>query len=62
MDWYVYDADKHILLPNDEVYVLHTSDDRYWKMQILAYYPDDDSEYENPHWPLWQWAEIAAPK
>lgn len=62
VDWYVYDPELHILLPADEVYVLHTADDRYWKMQILSYYPEDDTEYKSPHWPLWQWAEIAAPE
>lgn len=60
-DWYVYDTELHILVPADEVYVLRTADGRYYKMQILSYYPDGDTAYETPHWPLWKWAEIAAP-
>lgn len=60
-DWYIYDTVDHYLLPADEVYVLHTADGKYYKMKMLSYYPEGDTEYKMPHWPLWKWAEIAAP-
>ncbi len=58
-DWYIYNTEVHTLDPRDEVYVMHTAADQYYKMKILSYYPDGDTE--QPHYPSWKWAEIAAP-
>ena len=60
-DWYLYDTDLHILVPDDVVYVLHTAADTWLKMKITTYYPPDDTAYEQPHHPAIQWAEVAAP-
>ena len=59
-DWYVYDTDLHVLYPADVVYVLHTADGAYWKMQITTYYPPSGDK-KQPHWPAWKWAAVAPP-
>ncbi len=58
-DWYDYDSTEHILVPYDKVYVVHTDDDTYYKLQVLTYYPEGD--HDLPHWPTWKWAPIDAP-
>ncbi len=58
-DWYDYDSTKHILVPWDKVYVVHTTSDAYYKMQVLSYYPEGD--HKQPHWPSFRWAAIEAP-
>ncbi len=57
--WYDYDSTEHILVPYDKVYVVHTADDAYYKMQVVTYYPDGD--HDLPHWPTWKWAPVEAP-
>ena len=60
-DWYIYDTEIHVLYPADVVYVLHTADGAYWKMQITTYYPPSGDK-KQPHWPAWKWAAVAPPK
>ena len=36
--WYLYDLVKHRLQARDIVYVVHTGDGAYFKLQPLAYY------------------------
>lgn len=57
--WYEYDSVNHLILPLDKVYVLHTTADRYLKLQFTSYYPDGDTT--QPHHPTFRWAEIPAP-
>lgn len=59
-DWYLYNTTEHTLDPDDIVYVIHTAAGGYYKLQLVSYYPDGDTE--QPHWPSFQWAAIAAPK
>lgn len=57
-DWYVYNTDEHTLDPDDIVYVIQTTEGRFFKVEIETYYPAGDKE--QPHWPAWKWAEIPA--
>jgi hypothetical protein len=57
--WYDWDSTEGIVVPFDKVYVVHTTDDTYYKLQVLTYYPDGD--HDQDHWPTWRWAPIAAP-
>jgi hypothetical protein len=59
-DWYVYDTVRHVLYPADVVYVIHTGDGAYWKMQLTTYYPPSGDK-KQPHWPAWKWAPLAPP-
>jgi hypothetical protein len=58
-DWYDYDATEHTLNPQDIVYVAHTAEGAYFKIQFLSYYPDGDTT--QPHHPSFRWAPVAAP-
>ena len=56
-DWYDYDPETHTLTPKDRVYVVSSSEGRFFKLQILGYYDDAGS----PARLRFRWAEIAAP-
>lgn len=36
--WYEYHADDHTLSPQPVVYVVHSTEDRYYKLEFLGYY------------------------
>ena len=58
-NWYIYETENHTLEPDDILWVIHTAAGVYYKLQITTYYPGED--FEQPHWPIWKWAEIAPP-
>lgn len=58
-DWYVYNKTEHTLDPDDIVYVFKTATGGYYKLKLTTYYPGGDTE--QPHWPAFKWAAIAAP-
>ncbi len=58
-DWYDYDATEHTMEPEDIVYVVHTTDGGYYKLQFTGYYPDGDTD--QPGYPTFRWAAVDAP-
>ncbi|MCB9640000.1 MAG: HmuY family protein [Myxococcales bacterium] len=57
-EWYYYDLLKHVLTPRPEfMYVVHTGDGKYYKVQMLKYYDDNG----NSGFPRFRYAELPAP-
>jgi HmuY protein len=56
--WYNYNLDTHELTPHEATYVVHSSEDRYYKLAFEKYYDDAGT----PAWLTFKWAEISAPK
>ncbi len=54
--WYSYDPATHVLKSRDQVYLLQSSEGRYFKLKILDYYNSD----RLPGYLQVQWQEIAA--
>lgn len=55
--WYYYDLLKHRLTPNEVVYVLHTTQGKYLKFQMLSYYDSSGT----PAQLSMKWQAIAPP-
>jgi HmuY protein len=56
-DWYDYNLMNHTLSPADISYVVHSTDDRYFKLRIESYYDAAGT----PAWLRFPWAELAGP-
>ena len=39
-EWFEYDLSTHTLSPRSQVYVIHSTDDQYFKLSFLDYYND----------------------
>ncbi|MBX7114791.1 MAG: HmuY family protein [Myxococcaceae bacterium] len=56
--WYYYDLGKHKLTAKTELtYVIHSTDDAYFKLQMVGYYDAAGT----PANPSFRWAKIAPP-
>ncbi|MCP3103616.1 HmuY family protein [Myxococcus sp. K15C18031901] len=55
--WYVYDLATHKLAARDQVYVVRTDSNAYFKVQMLSYYDDAGT----PSVLVLKWAKVAAP-
>jgi len=56
-DWYEYEIETHTLTARDRVYVVASTERRFYKLQLLDYYDGAGS----PAWVRFRWAEIDAP-
>ena len=39
-EWYEYDLSTHTLAPRAQIYIVHSTDDQYFKLRFLDYYND----------------------
>ncbi|WP_447636484.1 HmuY family protein [Flavobacterium microcysteis] len=37
-NWFTYSSDTHTILPEDQVYIIRTANNKYAKLKILSYY------------------------
>jgi hypothetical protein len=55
--WYAYDLGTHVLTPRPVVYVVHTGEGNYYKLQILGYY----DQAGTPGHMSFKWAPVQPP-
>lgn len=55
--WYTYDEASHGLMPLARVYVIRSTDESFFKVQMVAYYDDVGTS----GFPAFHWAMIKAP-
>jgi len=39
-NWFTYSAETHTVVPNNQVYIIRTANNKYAKLQILSYYSE----------------------
>lgn len=57
-DWYDYELETHTLSPRPRVYCIASTERRYFKLELLAYYDEAGS----PGFVRFRWAEVLAPE
>ncbi len=55
--WYDYDIANHVLVPNGTVYIVHTVEGNYYKVEVLDYYDGAGS----PGYMTLLWAPVEPP-
>jgi hypothetical protein len=55
--WYVYDEETHILTPKNQVYVIQSIAETYFKIQMMDYY----DEAGTSGYPKFKWDTLQAP-
>lgn len=54
--WFDYDASTHILHPNETVYIVKSNSDNFYKVEVVDFYLDDDTEQN--HFPAIYWQAL----
>ena len=57
-DWYEYDSSDHSLTPRDFLYIIRSTEKRYYKLQLQSYY----DKVGTPANLTMNWAEISPPE